>query len=107
MANTNCLEGMRCPSCGNEDEFRIEMVITVKVTDEGTEDMGGDYYWDKDSWCFCPQCEWDGTVKDFSAPAPANKSESNLSDPFYHNQPEMEHGYLADNDEDEDTKGQG
>lgn len=65
MANTNCLEGIKCPECGQEDEFRIEVVMTAKVKDEGVADVSGDTYWDKDSWCYCPQCEREGKVKEF------------------------------------------
>lgn len=65
MANVNCLEGIKCPQCGQEDEFRIEVVKTLKVTDSGTEDLGGEEYWDKDSWCHCPACEREGKVKEF------------------------------------------
>ena len=62
MANTNCLEGIRCPDCGNEDEFRIECHVVMKVTDDGVMDSAGDVEWDEDSWCFCPQCEREGKL---------------------------------------------
>ena len=81
MANENCLEGMKCPKCGNEDVFRISCEVVCKVTDEGAEGFG-DTYWDDESWCYCSHCEKEGKVKDFYipgffTPAGANKSEIN------------------------------
>lgn len=66
MANTNCLEGVQCPKCKQEHGFHITAKILVYVTDEGTEDLQGDYEWDKDSFCKCIECEHTGTVKDFT-----------------------------------------
>jgi hypothetical protein len=48
MTNTNCLEGIRCPDCGNEESFRIAAKTIVTVTDDGIEDHG-DMEWDDDS----------------------------------------------------------
>ncbi len=53
MTNTNCLEGIKCPQCGNGAHFRIEAVIVCHVTDDGSEPTG-DHHWDKDSFCHCP-----------------------------------------------------
>jgi hypothetical protein len=64
MANENCLEGIKCPDCGNEDEFRIEAVIVCQVTDDGSEPIG-DHYWDEKSYCHCPVCEKDGKLAEF------------------------------------------
>jgi len=66
MTNKNCLEGIRCPQCGDEDAFRIEAQITVYVTDDGTEDDGGHYAWDDQSPCRCAGCGHAGTIKDFT-----------------------------------------
>jgi Zn ribbon nucleic-acid-binding protein len=65
MTNKNCLEGIRCPQCGHEDAFRIEAQITVYVTDDGTEDQGGDYAWEDESPCQCVACMHTATIKDF------------------------------------------
>ena len=65
MPNTNCLEGIRCPGCKQEDEVIIGMVISVSVTDDGTDDLAGDRTWDDDSPCACPECKFQGNVKDF------------------------------------------
>jgi hypothetical protein len=66
MANTNCLEGIRCPKCGQEDEFRIACTMVCTVIDDGTEKIG-DIEWDENSWCLCPRCEKDGKLKDFQS----------------------------------------
>ena len=64
MTNTNCLEGIKCPACGNEDRFRIAGRTLFTVTDEGTEDYG-DSEWDDDSYAECTECYRHGTLKDF------------------------------------------
>jgi len=65
MPNTNCLEGVRCPRCGYEDAFLINALVTVLVTDDGTEDQGGDYEWDGDAYCACADCKFAGRLRDF------------------------------------------
>lgn len=54
MTNTNCLEGIRCPKCGNEDCIKIVALIPCFVTDEGSEAVG-DHEWDDDSHAHCPE----------------------------------------------------
>lgn len=66
MANKNCLEGVRCPKCGQEDRFHINAEITVSVTDDGTEDMDGNYGWSENSACFCPDCEFNEILSFFT-----------------------------------------
>jgi hypothetical protein len=34
MANTNCLAGIRCPECGSEGPFVIEVTHQVVMGDE-------------------------------------------------------------------------
>lgn len=65
MPNTNCLENIQCPRCKQEDRFHIAASVLVEVTDDGTEDMCGDYEWSHSSFCCCPECEHIGTLKDF------------------------------------------
>lgn len=66
MTNTNCLKGVRCPKCGFEDKFIIHAKVDVEVTDEGTEDAGGEYYWDDTHYCKCTGCKYEGTLADFT-----------------------------------------
>ena len=62
MTNTNCLRGVKCPNCGNDDRFFINAVITCFVTDEGSE-PNGDHFWDDDSFTVCPECEYQGELR--------------------------------------------
>ena len=62
--NSNCLEGMRCPKCGSEEPFFIEVRTQMLMWDEGS-----DYHTDLDhddaSFCRCYNCDREGTVADF------------------------------------------
>lgn len=62
--NTNCLEGIRCPKCGQEDSFRIEGRSVFTVIDDGTVEHS-DVEWDDDSWALCPTCEYEGKLGTF------------------------------------------
>lgn len=69
--NENCLAGMVCPKCGQEDKFIIEVTTLVSLTDDGTDPYDSDIRdysvdWTEDSFARCsdPECEWEGIVKD-------------------------------------------
>ena len=64
--NTNCLEGVRCPKCQQQDGFYIEALIKVYVTDDGTEDQGGNYIWSESSPCACGDCGHAGPLAEFT-----------------------------------------
>ena len=64
MTNNNCLEGIRCPQCGQELRFYITATITCDVTDHGSEAVG-DHCWDDDSLTHCPDCDCHGPLKEF------------------------------------------
>ena len=67
MSNTNCLENIRCPECGQKDEFKIEATTLMVVTDDGTEvDRYAETKWTKGSYICCPECERVGTVAEFT-----------------------------------------
>ena len=53
--NTNCLVGLRCPQCKNENRLMIEGTSMFEVLDDGTESHG-DVEWDDDSSAQCPVC---------------------------------------------------
>ncbi len=75
MTNTNCLENIKCPACGNEESFRIAGTTIFTVTDDGTEDHG-DIEWDDESYAECTACLRHGTLKDFQViPQPASTIE--------------------------------
>lgn len=59
---TGCVEGMKCPSCGQAETFHIEGSSTFVVTEDGCEQKG-DTEWDSTSFARCPECDWSGTVK--------------------------------------------
>ena len=70
MTNTNCLEGIRCPACGNEDRFRIAATSVFTVTDDGTDDHA-DVEWDDSSHAQCAECDRSGALGHFRAePSP-------------------------------------
>jgi DNA-directed RNA polymerase subunit RPC12/RpoP len=74
MANTNCLKGIRCPECGQEGKFEIQISAYIDVTDEGTGDLQSAIEWDKDSDIVCKECGHDGTVEEFTT---TNEAEDN------------------------------
>ena len=65
--NTNCLEGIRCPRCKQQDLFYINARVEVDVTDNGTGDERGEYFWDDQSPCRCADdtCDRRGVLGDF------------------------------------------
>jgi len=63
--NTNCLAGMRCPTCKSEGPFRITGTASFLVSDDGT-DEGSDIEWDGSSICACGECDTVKTVCDFT-----------------------------------------
>ena len=65
MANENCLEGIKCPKCDQEDRFGIACDILMLVTDQGTEEQLSDTEWDEDSYIECRECLHHGRVSDF------------------------------------------
>lgn len=79
MPNTNCLEGFKCPKCGFEDSFEIEMKSTFTLTDDGTGDHG-DTEWGDEAACQCGDCGHLGTVKDFRNVEPEGVLESEFDD---------------------------
>jgi hypothetical protein len=64
MANTNCLAGIRCPECGSEGPFIIEVTQQVVMSDDGSEDYCP-LHWDEESYMQCVECDFDGTAADF------------------------------------------
>jgi hypothetical protein len=59
-----CIEGMRCPQCGNHEEFMVSMTCMAMVGEDGTYDEQ-DMEWDGDSLCICPRCDHNGRVSEF------------------------------------------
>ncbi len=69
--NSNCLEGIKCPACGSEGPFVIEVRTQVLMYDEGSEDYNSDSHWDNTSYMRCDECDEcdeDGPAKHFRTP---------------------------------------
>ncbi|TDX26769.1 hypothetical protein DFO67_11534 [Modicisalibacter xianhensis] len=65
--NSNCLEGIVCPECNQEEAFEIQAMTTVMVCDDGAEPMSGNFVWDDFSTITCHACRHQGTVGSFSS----------------------------------------
>ena len=65
MTNENCLRGIKCPACRNEDRFRIQVFATATVTDDGAVVEHGDMEWDASSYAQCPNCDEHGELAHF------------------------------------------
>lgn len=65
--NTNCLEDVRCPRCGQEDNFKILCTAWFDVEDDGTDDPE-EVSWGGNSQVVCPECQRRGKLSDFSGP---------------------------------------
>lgn len=63
-SNKNCLEGIRCPDCGNQDRFKVQATTIFELIDDGT-DGHYDVEYNEDSYFECYSCGKHGTVKDF------------------------------------------
>ena len=64
--NTNCLEGLACPKCGNDERLIIQGESAFEVTDDGT-GRHWDVYWDDSSHTVCPNrvCNFEGNLCEF------------------------------------------
>ena len=62
--NTNCLRGIRCPKCGQDDVFRIQGTAVFTVVDDGTDEFEN-VEWDEDAPTTCPKCGYDGLMEEF------------------------------------------
>lgn len=94
MSNVNCLEGIRCPACGNEDRFLIEATLIMVVTDDGTMPVSGDICWDDDSYAECSDCRVPAKLGDFQTVAesrPRTNSTHFLIDALTEAMAEIEH----------------
>jgi DNA-directed RNA polymerase subunit M/transcription elongation factor TFIIS len=66
--NSNCLQDIKCPKCGQEDAFYIDCAVRAYVTDDGAEAANGSFSWDRDSLIDCVECEHTGSVAEFTIP---------------------------------------
>ena len=77
--NTNCLEGLRCPKCKQDDKLLVWAVHCTAVTDDGTNENDDtvknfdEEYGDK-SDAECPECGWCGKWGECSIEAQKRKA---------------------------------
>lgn len=64
MTSINCLEGIRCPVCGNGSRFYISCICLATVTDDGVEGTE-DHEWDDWSYICCAECRHDADLDCF------------------------------------------
>ena len=55
---------MICPHC-QQDDIRVQALITVILTLDGTDPTDSDTEWDDASSALCNHCDYTATVKDF------------------------------------------
>ena len=66
MTNENCLKGIKCPKCGNEDRLFIVATILADVTDDGADiAKHSSVEWDCNSHARCPDCGESGPLSNF------------------------------------------
>jgi hypothetical protein len=67
------IEELQCPGCGHKDSFRIEVSEILLIFPDYRElCREGEGQWGKYSRCACPDCRYQGQVKDFQ-PSELNK----------------------------------
>jgi len=68
MKNTNSLEGLMCPKCGQHDRFIIDAITSITLLDDGVEEYEGAEF-DGNHTAGCPACNWSGTVSELNVPS--------------------------------------
>lgn len=63
--NTNCLAGYRCPKCGSPGPFRMTVTVAADVSDEGFEDIHGNFEFVAGSHTRCHACQHSGPLEEF------------------------------------------
>lgn len=66
MTNTNALEGIRCPKCGNQDKFRVAALTTATIIDNGVENTEATF-WEGDAETACADCGFTSEWANFAA----------------------------------------
>ncbi len=59
--------GLACPACGDDTDIRVWAQIELKLHPDGTEDLGGDQFWDNASPAECGRCGHSASVAAFDA----------------------------------------
>jgi hypothetical protein len=62
--NTNCLEGVRCPRCLQDERVIVAARVFATVADNGIVDTD-EHMWEDDALTKCPVCNFEGEWKQF------------------------------------------
>lgn len=62
------LENFTCPKCHGKDDFYVDVLATVHVS-ETAPSLAGDYFADGDFTCICLSCDHEGRVFEFTKAA--------------------------------------
>lgn len=69
MANSNVLEGWKCPGCGSEGPFFVDATIRARVLlyDDGAmEEDPTETTWEPENFASCLECGLEAQVRDFT-----------------------------------------
>lgn len=67
MTNLNCLNGLSCPRCSQQERLLISGRSFFEVTDSGSEAVGN-HEWDDESLTSCPTCHHTDALSAFRLP---------------------------------------
>jgi hypothetical protein len=66
---TGCIDGMKCPNCGEHRSFQIAIEAWTDVTPKGSKGIvpvvADLCEWGDNSKCRCPMCGFSALIKDF------------------------------------------
>ena len=63
--NNYHLKGIKCPICGSEGPFIVDVQTQVLMFDDRLDGLGGDYSWGDNAYMRCFECDQDGLVRHF------------------------------------------
>lgn len=63
--NKNCMIGLRCPRCGEDDAVMVYASAWMRIIDEGVDTPEGAIDYDEQSMASCPECNHCGSFKDW------------------------------------------
>lgn len=64
MTNVNCLAGLACPQCGQDELIQVQMSVWGDLIDNGVAEYGESEFGDT-SKAYCSECDFAGTLADF------------------------------------------
>ncbi len=74
--NSNCLEGLQCPKCGNHEKLVIQCKAMFYVEEDGTDPIDySEIVWDENSYTECFECAYHGPNSSFTIPVEVEKED--------------------------------